>query len=253
MSTQTGPTVTEVCGPVCAGAEASLAGSGGSSPEDAGGVAVDLGQEVFDSAGGGTAGRRCDHPPWYTATWPGRQPAAGRQPPHRPARPYPARTRLSRRQVIWEPSRRPEERVGGLQQRVELLDGVHRRHRHAVVAAEPAALAFDPPGASWRGWWTSTRSRRSRIRRCGTMSPGAARKSSPRRGGRWRRGACRRPMSRCEPLADEGEHLAEFGGVGEIEVHLGSWHRVLLGWCSAGGRAGGLLGVLLSAQRRTGA
>jgi hypothetical protein len=36
---QTGPTVTEVCGPVCAGAEASLAGSGGSSPEDAGGVA----------------------------------------------------------------------------------------------------------------------------------------------------------------------------------------------------------------------
>jgi protein-L-isoaspartate O-methyltransferase len=53
MSTQTGPTVTEVCGPVCAGAEASLAGSGGSSPGDAGGVAVDLGQEVFDSAGGG--------------------------------------------------------------------------------------------------------------------------------------------------------------------------------------------------------
>jgi hypothetical protein len=32
-----------------------------------------------------------------------------------------------------------------------------------------------------------------------------------------------------EPLADEGEHLGEFGGVGEIEVHLGSWHRVLLG------------------------
>jgi hypothetical protein len=34
--------------------------------------------------------------------------------------------------------------AGGLQQRVELLDGVHRRHRHAVVAAEPAALAFHP-------------------------------------------------------------------------------------------------------------
>src|SRR5271166_5168406 len=30
-------------------------------------------------------------------------------------------------------------------------------------------------------------------------------------------------------------------------LHLGSWHRVLLGWCSAGGRAGGLLGVLLLA------
>ena len=50
-----------------------------------------------------------------------------------------------------------------------------------------------------------------------------------------------------EPLADEGEHLGEFGGVGEIEVHQGSWHRVFLGWCSAGGRADGLLGVLLLA------
>lgn len=33
--------------------------------------------------------------------------------------------------------------VGGGQHGVELIDGVHHRHRHAVVASEPPALAFD--------------------------------------------------------------------------------------------------------------
>ena len=34
--------------------------------------------------------------------------------------------------------------IGGLQQGVEFVDGVHHRHRHAVVAAKPPALAFNP-------------------------------------------------------------------------------------------------------------
>jgi hypothetical protein len=37
-----------------------------------------------------------------------------------------------------------------------------------------------------------------------------------------------------KPLAEEGEHLGELGGLGEVEVHLGSRHRVLLGRCSVG-------------------
>ena len=32
--------------------------------------------------------------------------------------------------------------IGGFQQRVELLDGVHHRHRYAVVTAKPAAFAL---------------------------------------------------------------------------------------------------------------
>ena len=33
--------------------------------------------------------------------------------------------------------------IGGFQQGVEFIDGVHHRHRHAVVAAKPPALALD--------------------------------------------------------------------------------------------------------------
>jgi hypothetical protein len=51
MSTRTGPTVTAVVGPTAL-FEAVVAG-GVLAPEDGGGVAVELGEEIFDSGRGG--------------------------------------------------------------------------------------------------------------------------------------------------------------------------------------------------------
>ena len=53
-----------------------------------------------------------------------------------------------------------------------------------------------PRGGCWPGWSMSTARRACRIRRCVTMSASAARRSSPRRAGRWRWGSCRRPIRR---------------------------------------------------------
>src|SRR5271166_1936505 len=59
--------------------------------------------------------------------------------------------------------------VSGLQQRVELVDRVHHRHGHAVVAPEPAALTFHTallvaalmPGLAVPGFKTVVRAKRN--------------------------------------------------------------------------------------------
>jgi hypothetical protein len=52
-----------------------------------------------------------------------------------------------------------------------------------------------PRAGSWLGWSMSTARRACRIRRCAIMCASGARRSWPRRAGRWSWAMCRRPMS----------------------------------------------------------